>query len=141
MNIAKSAVQILSIAFVLGTLSVNAALVVTIAEPKTAASKSVIKLTIQNTFTEQVTSARATLFLVDEKEKVVGQSVNWVIGGSKAKPALKPDGKTTFNFVLTDAKPFTRVKLMFNRVILQNGKLADPMKDVVISFETEDVKK
>lgn len=126
--------------FVTG-FSAHGALVVKIAEPTTVSSKTAVKLTIKNTFSERVESARATVFLLDSQEKVVGQTVKWVIGGSKDRPPLKADSETTFNFVITDAKPFSKMKVMFNRVILENGKLADAVKDVEISFSESGEKK
>ena len=99
-------------------------------EPKTVGSKAVIKLTLKNTFKESVESARATVFLLDERGQVVGQAVQWVIG-TKDKPPLAPDATTTYNFVVPMDKPFTKTRVSFNRIILEGGKVADATR----SFE------
>jgi DNA gyrase inhibitor GyrI len=59
---------------------------------------------------------------------------NWIIGGTKDKPGLAPDRKTTYDFVVTTDKPFTKTKVMVNRLILENGKLANTLKDVQITY-------
>ena len=113
-------------------MSANAALSVKLDAPKTTGQKTVVKLTLKNTFTENIEGARATLFLIGDKDKIVGQRTVWVIGGTKDKPPLKPDATTTYNFVIDTDKPVTSTRLIFNRILLQNGKLADPQKDVKI---------
>ena len=100
--------------------------------PKVTGSKSVVRLTLKNTFREKVESARGTVFLMDDQGKVVGQNTAWVIGGKKDKPALAPEASTTFNFVITTDKPFTKSKLTFGRLILEGGKVVDPVKNVVV---------
>jgi len=79
---------------------------------------------------------RAVCFLLDEQGKVVGQMTRWVIGGTKDKPGLASNAKTTFNFVVPLAKLITTnltAKVSFNRVILEGGKLVEPNK----GFEIE----
>src|SRR2546427_659752 len=68
----------------------NAALVVTVDQPKISGSKAVVTLTMKNTLTEQIESARAAVFLLDEQGKMVVQSTKWVIGSgpNNAKSAL-----------------------------------------------------
>jgi hypothetical protein len=64
---------------------------------------------------------------------VVGQSTSWIIGGGKDKPALESNAKTTYNFVVPTDKPFTKTKLMVERILLENGKLANTLTDVQIT--------
>lgn len=113
-------------------LSTYASLSVKVDKPKTTGNKAVVKLTMKNTFPEKIEGARATMFLIGEQDKIIGQRTTWVIGGEPDKPALKPDATTTYNFVIDTDKPVTSVRVIFNRVILENGKLADPQKDVKI---------
>ena len=115
----------------LAALHAQAKLLVKVDEPKTTGNKAVIKLTLKNTFKESVESARATVFLLDERGKVVGQAVQWIIGGTRDKPALAPDATTPYNFVIPTDKPFTRTKVTFNRIILEGGKVVDAAR----SFE------
>src|SRR6266700_6771221 len=111
---------------------VHANLVVNVGEPKTTGGKAVIKLEMKNTFAEKIESARAVVFLIDDHGKVVGQTTRWVIGGTKDKPALAPDAKTTFNFVVPTDKAFTKTKASFSRVVLEGGKSLDANKSVEI---------
>jgi len=125
----------LLIAFLLFPFLANANLVVKVAEPKTTGSKSVVKLELKNTFSQKIESARAVLFLLDDQGKVIGQSTKWVLGGGKKdSPTLAPNSSTTFNFVVSAEKPFSKTKLMFTRIILEGGKLADPIKDVELGI-------
>src|SRR2546422_11544341 len=88
-----------------------AQLAVTVSPVKITGQKAVVPLAMQNKFSEKVESARAVCFLLDEQGKVVGQMTRWVIGGTKDKPGLAPDAKTTFNFVVPLAKAPTTTNL------------------------------
>jgi hypothetical protein len=110
----------------------EAKLIVKLADPKQAAKKVLVKLTVKNTFTNKVESARATLFLLNDQEKIVGQASQWVIGGTKDKAALAPNASMTYNFAVPSEKPFTKAKLIFNRIVLEGGKQVDPAKNFEI---------
>src|SRR5437773_2253512 len=90
------------------TAILNAKLVVKVDEPKRTGEKAVIKLTIKNTFKEKVESARASVLLLTDDNRLVGQASQWVIGGTRDKPALAPGATNTFNFVVPTEKPFTK---------------------------------
>ena|SRR2546427_999180 len=107
----------------------QAKLVVKVDEPKKVGGKSVVRLTITNSFKEKVESARAQVFLLDDKGKLVGQASQWVIGGAKDKPALAPGAFTTYNFVIPTERPFASTKVSFSRIVLEGGKVADPQRD------------
>jgi hypothetical protein len=111
----------------------RAALTVKLGEPKQVGKKAIIKMTMKNTFTEKIESARAQIFLLDDQGKVVGQAVRWVIGGTKDKPALAPDTETTLNFVVSSDKPFATNKVTFTRLILDGGKIVDVNQNVEMS--------
>jgi hypothetical protein len=114
-----------------------AELAVKIETPKQVGKKVVIKLTMKNNFSEKVESARAQIFLLDDKGRVMGQAAKWVIGGTKDRPVLGPNRETTFNFVLTADKPFTTNSVSFSRVILESGKSVDVKKEVQITAVTK----
>jgi hypothetical protein len=105
--------------------------------PKIAGTKAVVKLTVKNTFTEKVDSARAVAFLLDDKGKVVAQASRWIICVSKDGHALEPKQETTFNFVVQSSAPITTTNLIpkvsFTRIVLTYGKLADPPKGLQIT--------
>jgi hypothetical protein len=108
-----------------------AALVVQVEPPKFTGSKAIVKLELQNTYTNKIQSVRAAMFLIDSQGKVVGQLTSWVIGGGKDKPPLESNAKTTYNFVIATDKPFTKTKLIVTRILLDGGKLVS-LKDVQI---------
>jgi len=123
---------LLSVALLSFVEIAQAKLSVQVDKAKQIGEKAVVKLTLKNTFPEKIESARATVFLLNDDDKVVGQSAQWVIGGTKDKPALAPKASTTYNFVIKTDKPFTKTKLIFNRIILEGGKQVDPTKNVEI---------
>ena len=84
-----------------GLLTLPAQLVVTVLPPKITGSKAVVPLALKNNFAESVTSARAALFLLDERGKMVGQSTHWIIGNGKSK-GLPAGGTNAFFFVVTE---------------------------------------
>jgi hypothetical protein len=110
----------------------EAKLFVKVDDPTRVGDKAIIKLTLKNTFSDKVKSARATLFLMNDEDKVVGQKSEWIIGGTKDKPGLAPNESTTYNFVVQPEKPFTKTKLIFNRIILDGGKQVDPIRSAEI---------
>jgi hypothetical protein len=121
-----------TILFLVAAHTADAKLLVRVDEPTRAAKKILMKVSLKNTFGENVDSARATLFLFNDQDKMVGQSTQWIIGGTKDKPALAPNASATFNFVIPSDKPFTKTKLIFNRIILEGGKQVDPAKNFEI---------
>jgi hypothetical protein len=107
---------------------------------KLTASKAVVPLTLKNSFEAKIESAKASVFLLDEQGKMVGQGSRWVIGGETQagpKAALKAGGTNVFHFVITSDKPFASTnltpKIIFNRVVLEGGKPVDVLKDVKIT--------
>jgi hypothetical protein len=116
------------------TITAQAQLAVTVSPPKITGQKAVVTLAMKNGLAEKVESARAICFLLDDQGKLVSQSTKWVIGGTKARPALEPKAETTFNFVITSSQPFATTnltaKVNFSRVVLVGGKLASIVKDV-----------
>lgn len=122
------------------SMTTRAELLVIASAPKSVGKKVVVKLKLMNSFPEKIESARAVAFLLDEKSKMVGQSTKWVIGGTKANPALESGKETTFNFVLHNEKPSAtnlNWRIGFIRVVLEGGKLADPNKQVIIQGQSE----
>ena len=67
----------------MGVLTAQAQLSVTVSPVKITGQKAVVPLAMKNMFNENVESARATLILLDDQGKMVGQSAKWVIGGSE----------------------------------------------------------
>lgn len=120
----------------LGISTMQAQLAVTVLPPKVIGQKAIVTLAMKNDFSENIKSARAACFLLDEQGKMVGQSAKWVINKNENKIGLTPGTTNEFNFVITSSQPFTTTnltaKVSFNRIVLDSGKLADPNKDVQI---------
>jgi hypothetical protein len=112
----------------LSASTLQASLSVTTGEPKTTGSKVMIKLSMQNTYTNAVESARAAVFLMDDTGKVVGQSTQWVIGGTKDKPSLAPNASADYYVTINTEKPFTKTEVLFTRIILEGGKVIEAGK-------------
>lgn len=114
----------------------RAQLVATLSPVKAEGNKAVLMLSFKNDLTNAVESARASVFLVDDGKKAVGQATRWVIGGGGDKPGLAPGATNTFYFVITSDKPFgganLTAKVNFDRIVLEGGKLGDVRKDVKV---------
>jgi hypothetical protein len=116
---------------------VQAQLFVGVSPPKMTGSKTIVKLEMQNTFAERVESARAVCFLLDAQGRIVGQSTKWVIGGSTDRPPLEPDKKTSFHLVIETDKTVNKAEVVFNRLVLEGGKLADIPSSVKVTSIVE----
>jgi hypothetical protein len=106
----------------------RATLAVQIDEPQWTGSKAFVKISMRNTGTNAVQSARAVLFLFDEKGKVVGHRAEWVIGGTRDKPGLAPEGTAKFHFAILTKEPVKKTKLTFTRIILDDGRIIEAGK-------------
>ncbi|SRR6266404_1222066 len=118
--------QIICAFILFSTLATTqASLSVKVDEPTPAGSKAIVKLTMKNSWTNAVQSARAAVFLFDDAGKVVGQKAEWVIGGTREKPGLAADATAIFNVVVAVDKPFKRAQVTFTRIILEGGQVID----------------
>jgi hypothetical protein len=120
-------VLLAGVVFARGDLSIK------VDEPRSTGSKAVVKLTMKNSYTNAVESARAVVFLIDDKGKVVGQRAEWVIGGTREKPGLAAGGTAVFNLVVTADRPVKATRVSFTRIILEGGKVVESGK----GFEIE----
>ena len=118
------------------TAAATAQLVVTILPPKIIGQKAIVPLAITNNLSQQVESARALCFLLNNQGNLVGQSAKWVIGGTRERLSLKPKDGTSFNFVFTVPQPAAvtnlTARLTFTRLILAGGQVADPNTKIII---------
>ena len=126
-------------------LTAHAQLAVTVSPVKVTGQKAIVPLALKNNLTENIESARAAVFLLDDQGKMAGQSTKWVIGGTKDKPGLAAGATNVFHFVIPLAEGNSRqfgstnlaAKIQFNRVVLEGGKLADVTKDVSVTPATK----
>jgi hypothetical protein len=86
---------------------------------KEVQGKTLVTLQVQNTMSSAVTGARAWVFLMDAKGKVVGNQAQWVIT-AEAKNAL-PTGETREFTVAVAATGATQAKVIFPRIVLADG--------------------
>ncbi len=126
------AARISGIILLLLAISTRAALVISIDEAKITGQKAVIKLDVKNTFSQKLEGAKGTIFLIDASGNVVSQASRWIIGGAKNRPPLGSEDKVNYYFVVPTDKPFSKTHLMIDRVVLEGGKLANPVKDVIV---------
>ena len=127
-------IHLISLAVVFWQFLASAQLTVAVSQPKVTGSKAVVKLEMKNAFEEPVQSARATVFLVNGQNKVIGQSAKWVIGGTPKLSSLAAGGTNAFFFVFRSGEPFTTTnltaKVTFGRVLLKSGKVVDVKQKV-----------
>lgn len=87
-----------------------------------------------NELTNQIESARAVCLLLDQQGKMVGQSTKWVIGQHNTH--IIPGGRAKFDFVITTPRTLLAsnltAKVVFSRVILDGGKIADVRRTVEV---------
>ena len=96
-------------------------------------SKALFPLALKNGLAEKAESARATMFLLDEKGTDVGRATRWVVGGETNRPPLEAGATNTFYFVVpTGGKPFVTNRLTVTQVNLPDGKRANPVTQVVV---------
>lgn len=115
----------------------QAQLSVALSPVKITGQKAVVPLALKNNLSEKIESARAVVFLLDEQGKAIGQpTTRWIIDGSKGG-GLTAGGTNVLNFVITGDKPFATTnitpKISFARIVLESGRLADPIKDVAVT--------
>lgn len=115
-------------------IAAHGQLAVTVLAPKVTGQKVVVELAMKNELTNEVKSARAICLLLDEQGKMVGQSTKWVIGQNKE--SLDPKGEAKFNFVITSLQTLVTsnltAKVIFSRLILEGGKVADVRQNVKV---------
>jgi hypothetical protein len=73
------------------------------------------------------------MLLINGQGKVVGHSTSWIVGGPKSKTTLAPGATSVYDFVVEADKPFTKTQLIVERIVLENDKLGNPLKDVVVT--------
>ncbi len=122
----------LMVLLLLPAISVHAALELAVGKPKTYTKLTVIKMDLHNSFPDQIKSAEAVVFLMSDKGKVVGQKSRWILGGPDRRPALAPGSSTSFFFVVSNADSFTTAKVLVTRLIFENGKLGNILRDVKV---------
>lgn len=131
----------LALPFLFCAVIASAQLIVTVSPVKFTGQKAIVSLAMTNGLAETLESAHAVCFLFDDQGKMLGQSSKWVIGGTKDRLALQPNGGTTFNFVVTVTQPFTKTnltaKVNFNRLILDDGELSDIKKAAQITSSVQ----
>jgi len=86
---------------------------------KEVQGKTLVTLQVQNTMSSDVTGARAWVFLMDAKGKVVGNHSQWLIT-DETKNALKA-GATHEYTVSVAATGATQAKVIFPRIVLADG--------------------
>jgi hypothetical protein len=118
------------------TVRTQAQLAVTVSSPKVIGQKAIVTLEMKNAFSENIKSARASCFLLDEQGTMVGQSAKWVINANLNKTGLTAGATNEFNFVITSSQPFTTTnltaKVNFSRVVMENGQVVDVNKNIQI---------
>jgi hypothetical protein len=127
---------LLTFLVLLCSTAASAQIAIMMSPAKIEGNKAVVKLGLKNNFTNTIESARISIYLLDNENKTVGRATRWVIGSGKGQFILPSGGTNVFYFVITAPKPFATTnltaKLIFNRGLLENGKLIDVKRSVEI---------
>jgi hypothetical protein len=122
---------------ILGAITAQAQLVVTVSSPKVVGQKAIVTLKMANHFDDKIKFARAGCFLLNDRGEMIGQTAKWVINENLNKTGLPSGATNEFNFVITSPQPFTTTnltaKVSYSRVVLENGKLADIQREVTVN--------
>lgn len=118
------------------SIKAQAQLAVTVSQPKVIGQKAIVTLAMKNGLSENIKSARAACFLMNEQGTMVGQSAKWVVNANQNKIGLPAGATNEFNFVITSSQPFATTnltaKVSFSRVVLDNGQVADVLTTVSV---------
>jgi hypothetical protein len=111
---------------------------VSVSPPKLIGQKALVKMEMVNHLAEPVSSVKAACFIGDNSGQVLAQGTRWVFGGGLTnKVAILIGGTNIFYFVINSGRPWTTTnltaKVVFSRVVLQSGQLADPVKEVKVT--------
>jgi hypothetical protein len=128
----KHFTKLLVLFFCLPPALAQADLEVNVYKPQVFTKMAVVKMELQNTFTNNIKSTQAAVFLLDDVGKVVGQKSRWICGGPDERPGIASNSKTTFFFVVPEDKPFTKAKVLVTCINFDNGKTANVVKEVKI---------
>lgn len=102
------------------------------------ADKTVVTLTAKNSFSQSVKSARAWVFALDESGAVVGQKSAWIIskeqkarGDHSCLATLEAGETAEIKMAIDTEKPAASTKVTFTKIVLADGSLVNPHKQVV----------
>ncbi|MDX2109328.1 MAG: hypothetical protein SFY80_03710 [Verrucomicrobiota bacterium] len=121
-------------AFVLSALLTNRAsadVACKIDSITTAGNKAMVTVKIRNNFEQSIKDARIWVFLVDAEGKVAGNKAEWIIGGKPDQQnSLAAKAENDYPVVITTKQPFTHAKIVFSKIIMENGSSPDIDKEV-----------
>lgn len=91
--------------------------------------RATVEFKMENKLVSPVKGARAWVFLMGNDGKVVGNHAQWVV--SKDKKNTLPAGETqTYKMAMQVQGEVTSAKVVFSRIILEDGSTPDPRKIV-----------
>ena len=131
--------------FIVSTLCANAQVEIRLTETKQVGQKALVKMELNNGYSQALKGARVSVFMMDEEGKVVGQKAQWIVGGDDAtktdsqNSALESGKKNEYAVAVNtlrgqteDEEPF-KARITFSRLILNDGTLLNPQKAVIAS--------
>jgi len=100
--------------------------------------KSMVTLTAKNSFSQPIKSARVWVFALDESGSVVGQKSAWIIskenrdrGDRSYLPTLDAGETAEIKMAIDTERPAVSTKMTFTKIVLADGSLVNPHKQVV----------
>lgn len=121
----------LSFIFILSTItSLYAQEAIFVSQPEVianAAGRAAVEFKMENKLVAPIQGARAWVFLMGDDGKVVGNHAQWVV--SQDKNNILPAGETqTYKIAMLVQGEVSSAKVVFSRIILEDGSTPDPRK-------------
>ena len=105
---------------------------------ESTADKSIVTLTAKNSFSQPVDSAKVWVFALDEAGAVVGQKSAWIIskkhsasGDTSSLAGLDAGETAEITMSIDTERGATSTKVTFTKIILADGSLVNPHKQVI----------
>lgn len=97
--------------------------------------QALVALDVKNTMSQSLYAARAWVFLMDDDGKVVGNEAQWIIS-AETSPPLETGKQRTYNLVLPSSGKAATAKVIFSRIVMEDGTTPDP-RTIVEEFPEE----
>jgi hypothetical protein len=123
---------LLALFWLFATHSGVAELIISVEPTKTVGNKLIFPLKLENSLDQPVESAKAQLFLLDKDGKIIADQSRWIIGGTDKRKPLAAGAEDKFHFVITTDREHVDYRLIVSRLVLAEGKLGNPLKQVKV---------
>jgi hypothetical protein len=130
--------SLLSLLLLGATVTARPQLIIKTEPVKIIGSRTMVLLNLTNATAESIHSVKATAFVTNDREVVVGRATRWIVGAVPAKSELAPKESALFSFVVPldrnyDGTTNLQCRFVFNRLVFANGRIGNVQNDIQIS--------